>query len=60
MKNTIASLIVLAFICNSPIVFSATEEEAEAACIAQADENRISDEKFEEYLEKCIADMLSK
>jgi hypothetical protein len=46
-------LVVTGFAGSS---YAATDEEIENACMNKADEQNISEDKYEDFVSKCIAD----
>jgi hypothetical protein len=49
----LALLVTTGFVGSS---YAATDEEIENACMNKADEQNISEDKYEDYVSKCIAD----
>lgn len=61
ISTSVASLLLLMSMSFSSFVMAqeSAMEAAESKCVAKAEEQNISDEKFDDFVEKCIEDMMS-
>ncbi len=50
-----ATLITATFLATP--AFAVTQQEAEEACLNKADEMQIADDKYDDFVQECIAQM---
>lgn len=61
ISSSIAGILVLVSFSFTSNVFAqeSAMEAAESKCVVKAEEQNISDDKFDDFVEKCIEEMMS-